>query len=134
MSMQTRSPQSPTTGEPGLRSANLSDDGLDLTPNGSSAAAILAAGIGSLTLGLLSFIGDGWPSARSAFIIWKPSGPLSGVSTGTVVVWLVAWLLLSILLSGRNVRLARVNLVSFVMLGIGMLLTFPPFVDLLLGK
>jgi hypothetical protein len=114
--------------------ASASGDRLGTRPNGSIAAAILAAGIGSLTLGLLSFIGDVSLAARRAFIIWNPSGPLSGVSTGTVAVWLAAWLLLFLLWRRRKVRLARINLVSFVMLGIGMLLTFPPFADLLQGK
>ncbi len=107
---------------------------LGLIPNGSGAAAILAAGIGSLTLGALSFAGDVWSTATKAFIIWGPSGPLSGESTGAVIVWLVAWLVLSMLWSKRNVNLARVNSISFIMLGAGLLLTFPPFVDLLQGK
>jgi hypothetical protein len=105
-----------------------------LLPNGPGAAAILAAGIGSLVLGILSFAGDVSPAALKAFIFWNPSGPLSGVSTIAVGAWLAAWLVLSVLWRGRTVTLARVNLVSWAMLGTGLLLTFPPFVDLLQGK
>jgi len=36
--------------------------------------------------------------------------------------------------STRNVNLVRVNVASFVMLGTWLLLTFPPFMDLLQGK
>lgn len=107
------------------------EGGLGRLPNGPGAAAILAAGIGSLVLGLLSFASDAWPGVRAAFIIWTPSGPLSGVSTGTLAAWLLAWLLLSVLWRGRSVRLGRVNAAAFAMLAAGLLLTFPPFVDLL---
>jgi hypothetical protein len=109
-------------------------DGVGLLPNGSGAAAILAAAIGSLALGVFSFAGDVWVAVRRAFIIWNPSGPLSGVSTGAVGVWLVAWIVLSMFWSKRNVNLLYVNLASFVLLGTGLLLTFPPFMDLLQGK
>ncbi len=102
--------------------------------NGAAAAAILAAGIGSFALGLLSFIGDVSPAARGAFIIWNPSGPLSGVSTGAIAVWLAAWLLLARLWSAHEVKLGRINLIAFVLLGTGMLLTFPPFVDMIQGQ
>jgi hypothetical protein len=115
-------------------SRDAADNGPGLLPNGPGAAAILAAAIGSLALGVFSFAGAVWPAARSAFIIWNPSGPLSGVSTSAVGVWLAAWLLLSMMWSARNVNLVRVNLASFMMLGTGLLLTFPPFMDLLQGK
>ena len=103
-------------------------------PNGLAAAAILAAAIGSLALGALSIVTDGWPVVRRALIIWNPSGPLSGVSTAVILIWVVAWLVLSGLWGKRDLNLARVNLIAFTMLAIGMLLTFPPFADLLLGK
>jgi len=103
-------------------------------PNGGAAAAILAAGIGSFALGVLSFIGDVSLDMRRAFIIWNPSGPLSGVSTGTIAIWLVAWLVLALAWNKREVRLPRVNLIAFALLAIGMLLTFPPFADMLQGQ
>jgi hypothetical protein len=115
-------------------SRDTASDESGLLPNGSGAAAILAAAIGSFALGVFSFIGDVSSAARRAFIIWNPSGPLSGVSTSAVGVWLVAWLVLSMLWRKRNVNLVRINVVSFVLLGMGLLLTFPPFVDLLQGK
>jgi hypothetical protein len=133
MATQTR-PGAPTTPAGADRTRDGEYDGVGLLPNGSGAAAILAAAIGSLALGVFSFAGDAWPAARRALIIWNPSGPLSGESTGAVGVWLVAWLVLSLLWSKRNVNLVRVNLASFVLLGIGLLLTFPPFVDLLQGE
>lgn len=125
MTIQPQSGQNP---------AARSRSGSELIPNGSAAAAILAAGIGSLALGVLSFIGDASAAARLTFTIWKPSGPLSGVSTATIAIWLASWLVLSLIWGKRDVRLARVNLAAFAMLAVGMLLVFPPFADLLLGK
>jgi hypothetical protein len=103
-------------------------------PNGPGAAAILAAGIGSLALGVFAFAGDASPPILHAFNFWLPTGPLSGVTTGAVIVWLVAWFALARRWSSRNVNLARVNTAAFIMLIAGLLLTFPPFMDLLQGK
>jgi hypothetical protein len=103
-------------------------------PNGPGAAAILAAGIGSLALGVFAFAGDASPPILRAFNFWLPTGPLSGVTTSAVIVWLVAWFALARNWGRRNVNLARVNMAAFIMLIAGLLLTFPPFMDLLQGK
>lgn len=103
-------------------------------PNGPGAAAILAAGVGSLALGVFAFAGDAAPPLKALLTLWPPSGPLSGVSTAAVLVWLGAWLALDRLWRRREVDLARVNTAAFLMLGGGLLLTFPPFMDLLQGR
>ena len=103
-------------------------------PNGPGAAAILSAGIGSGALGLFAFAGDASPAIGHFLIIWPPSGPLSGVTLATVVVWLLAWFVLSRRWRTRDVNLPRVNVAAFAMLFAGLLLTFPPFMDLLQGK
>ena len=103
-------------------------------PNGAGAAAILAAGVGSLALGVLAFAGDAWPALQHRLIFWKPTGPLSGVTISAIVVWLVAWVVLGRRWSGREVNLRPVNAWAFAMLAAGLLLTFPPFMDLLQGK
>lgn len=106
---------------------------LETMPNGPGAAAVLAAGIGSLALGVFALAGDAVPQIRRAFNIWNPSGPLSGVTTGAVVVWLVAWFLLARRWSSRDVGLTAVTVTALAMLAGGLLLTFPPFMDLLQG-
>jgi len=103
-------------------------------PNGPGAAAILAAGIGSGALGVFAFAADAFRAVGRAFVIWPPSGPLSGVTLAAIVVWLVAWFGLSRLWASRDVSLARVNVAAFAMLIVGLLLTFPPFADLLRGR
>ncbi|HET6184890.1 MAG TPA: hypothetical protein VFA03_15025 [Acetobacteraceae bacterium] len=102
--------------------------------NGPAAAAILAAGIGSLALGIFAFAGDAIPSLSQAFVFWRPTGPLSGVTCTAILVWLAVWLVLGSRWKQRDVRLARVNLASFLMLSAGLLLTFPPFMDFLQGR
>ena len=106
----------------------------DTLPNGPGAAAILAAGLGSLALGVFAFAGDASPPVLHAFNVWNPTGPLSGVTTGAVLVWLVAWFALARAWGRRTVSLARVNTAAILMLVGGLLLTFPPFMDLLQGK
>jgi hypothetical protein len=103
-------------------------------PNGPGAAAILAAGIGSFALGVFAFAGDASPRVLQAFNFWNPSGPLSGVTLCAVVVWLLAWYGISRIWASRNVNLVWVNAAAFLMLIAGLLLTFPPFMDLLQGK
>jgi hypothetical protein len=106
----------------------------DSLPNGPGAAAILAAGIGSLALGVFALAGDAVASVQRAFIFWTPTGPLSGVTASAIVVWLVAWLVLSRRWASRNVNLVGVNVAAFLMLAAGLLLTFPPLMNLLEGK
>ena len=119
----------------------MTDPAAQITPppppvqtNGAGAAAILAAGVGSLALGVCAFAGDALPAAHKAFNIWTPSGPLSGVTSAAVVIWLATWLFLSRRWRGREVDLGRGALAAFVMLAVGLLLTFPPVMDWLQGK
>ena len=100
-----------------------------LLGSGPGAAAILSAAIGSCAFGVFAFAGDAVPAINRAFVIWKPSGALSGVSTAAIVVWLAAWLVLSRRWAARDVSLLWVNLASGLMLIAGLLLTFPPFMD-----
>jgi hypothetical protein len=106
----------------------------DQITNGSGGAAILAAGIGCAALGVLSFAGDAWDGIGKALNWYNPSGTLSGVTTLAIVAWLVAWFVLDRLWREKTVAMAKVNVWSFVLLSVGFLLTFPPFMDLLQGK
>jgi asparagine N-glycosylation enzyme membrane subunit Stt3 len=111
----------------------LSTPGEDI-PNGRGAAAILAAGIGCAAVGVLAILRDAFPPVAHALNFYNPSGPLSGVTTVAVVIWLVAWFFLARAWRNENVSMAKVNAAAFVLLAIGLLLTFPPFMDLLQGK
>jgi hypothetical protein len=102
--------------------------------NGPGAAAILAAAGGCFALGVLALAGDASPSIAAMLKVWKPTGPLSGVTDGAIILWLALWFILNGLWRRRNLNLARINLASVVLFVGGVLLTFPPFMDLLQGK
>jgi len=103
-------------------------------PNGAGAAAILAAGIGCATLGVLALLGDAFKGIQNFLIFYKPTGPLSGVTILTIVIWLASWFVLAQKWDGRDVALTRISTVAFVLLVVGLFLTFPPGMDLLQGK
>ena len=98
--------------------------------NGPAAAAILAAGIGSFALGVLTILGDRSVASKSFLAFYRPTGALSGVTTVAIAVWLAAWVLLDRLWKDRNVSLKKVNVVSVVLLALSFLATFPPMTNL----
>jgi len=106
----------------------------DALTNGSGGAAILAAGIGCGALGVLALAADASPALNHLMSVYRPSGALSGVSTSAVLIWLAAWWGLERRWSARTVDLRRITLVAFALLGVSLLLTFPPVMDLLQGK
>jgi hypothetical protein len=103
-------------------------------PSGPAAAAILAAGAASSVLGILAIVADGSKTVGQWLSFYRPSGPLSGVTTVTVLAWLAIWVVLSKLWRNKGVNLAKTNALAFFLLACGLLLTFPPLADLLLGK
>ncbi|MER8753883.1 hypothetical protein NKH57_32685 [Mesorhizobium sp. M1050] len=114
--------------------ANITPIRTKEVPNGPGAAAILAAGIGSAAMGIFALAGDAFTSLNHFFTFYKPTGGLSGVSTSAVVAWLVAWFILSRRWGEKNVEMVKVVSVSFALLAVGVLLTFPPVMDLIQGK
>ncbi|MGA7241873.1 MAG: hypothetical protein WBX19_01770 [Terracidiphilus sp.] len=101
-----------------------------LTPNGPGAAAVLAAGIGCFALGVISVLADKLPALSRVLNVYKPTGPLSGVSTTAIVTWLVAWAVLHYRWQGCSVDLGRMTGIALLLLAGGVLLTFPPVGDL----
>jgi hypothetical protein len=101
-----------------------------LNPNGPGAAAVLAAGIGSLALAVFAILADKAAPIKSLMIFYKPTGPLSGVTTCAIVVWLAVWALLHRRWSWRNVEIGRVTATALILLFLSLLLTFPPIADL----
>jgi hypothetical protein len=103
-------------------------------PNGPGAAAILAAGVGCFLNGLFFLFEDAWPAAKSFFTFYKPSGALSGTTTTAVIIWLIIWFVLARIWRTKTVNMFWVNSIAFLLLTASLLLTFPPFIDLLQGK
>ena len=98
--------------------------------NGAGAAAILAAGIGAFLLAVFAILADQSSAIKSMMIFSRATGPLSGVTTCAIVLWLAVWAALYARWRKRSVALARINIVAFVLLILGFLLTFPPIADL----
>ena len=97
--------------------------------NGSGAAAVLSAGIGSFALAVLAFIGDKSALFKSHLSFYQPTGPLSGVTTIAILIWLVTWGILEWRWHNRTLPMKRINLIALALLGSALVLTFPPFVD-----
>lgn len=101
-----------------------------MIPNGAGAAAVLAAGIGSFLLAVFAILADKSAAIKSLMNFYTPTGPLSGVTTCAIIVWLAAWALLHWRWSWRNVEVGRVTIAAFILLFLSLLLTFPPLADL----
>jgi hypothetical protein len=103
-------------------------------PNGPAAAAILSAGAGCAFIGLVALAADASKSIAKLLTFYLPTGPLSGVSSVAILLWLGMWLILAKRWRVKNVALGKVNAAAFMLLALGILLTFPPFAVLLQGK
>jgi hypothetical protein len=96
---------------------------------GPAAVALLASGVGAFALGLFTTLAEVSTSFKDALVITEPVGPLSGKTTYAVAIWLVTWAVLHVAL-GRRVRLSPAVLtVTVVLLGLGLLGTFPIFFE-----
>lgn len=100
-------------------------------PNGAAAAALLAAGIGSMVLGIDVILAESWEPIKKAFTLSAPVGSLSGKTTFAVVVWLGCWALLHAWFGDREVDLGPWLRAAIILVGLGFLFTFPPFFGLL---
>jgi hypothetical protein len=131
---QSRIPSASTVEVAPGRAAQSERPGTTHVANGSGAAAILAAGIGCAAVGILAFAGDASDAIGKLLNIYNPTGTLSGVTTFAIIIWLGAWFGLDRAWGGRAVDLRTVTFAAFALLAVGLLLTFPPFMDLLQGK
>lgn len=95
-------------------------------PNGPVAAAILATGIGSLVLGILTVLAEGVESIHTALEFSEKVGPLSGKTIIAVIAYFVSWLLLHAGLKNKDVDLKKVATVTAVLIVLALILTFPP--------
>ncbi|HZS57312.1 MAG TPA: hypothetical protein VFA65_23130 [Bryobacteraceae bacterium] len=98
--------------------------------NGSGAAAILSAAIGCFVLATLAILGDHSALIKGGLVFYKPTGPLSGVSTVAILCWLVSWAILEWRWQKKTVPAGRINATALVLLVLSLILTFPPVGDL----
>ena len=114
---------------------NTSSQGASYTTptltNGSGAAAILSAGVGVFALAVLAIAGDKSTHIASSLTFYKLTGPLSGVTTTAILVWLFTFGVLGWRWRNKTVPAGRINAAALILLGLSFLLTFPPIADLL---
>lgn len=101
----------------------------DLT-NGPAAAAILAAGVGSFVLGLLTTLAAASEPIKAALNWYAPAGSLTGKTSLAVLVWLVSWIILHVAWKDRELAFGRVFIGTLLLIGLGVLGTFPPIFEL----
>jgi hypothetical protein len=104
----------------------------DTKPNGPVAAAFVAAGIGSLVLGLMVTLAEMSADFRTfldfskSYGVGNGVGPLSGKVTIAVVAYIVSWILLHFLWRGKELQFRTWFVATLVLVAIGFALTFPP--------
>jgi hypothetical protein len=98
-------------------------------PDGAGAAALLSAGSGVFALSVLAIIGDRSPAFRKLMIFYLPTGPLSGVTSIAVAIWIVSWIGLDFLWR-RSDSKGWAIMAGIALLAIGFLLMIPPVGDI----
>lgn len=95
-------------------------------PTGPAAAALLAAGVGSVALGVLTTLAEASEGVKAALQFTEPVGPLSGKTTGAVAAFLLAWAVGHMTMSDRSPRLRGVLMWTIILVALGLIMTFPP--------
>jgi hypothetical protein len=122
--MATLDHETPAAGDAATRST-------DVAPNGAAMAAFLAAGIGAVAMGLILVLGE--LGILSIPALYAPAGGVTGRTTLAVAVWVIAWAVLHARWKDRDVGTSGVALLTFVLIALGVLGTFPPLWGLLGG-
>ncbi len=92
---------------------------------------MLAAGIGTFAIAVLDVMADNFAPFKRMLNFYRPTGPLSGVSIVSLVLWLVLWTVLEMMWQKKTVGMARVSTIALGLLVLSLLLTFPPVAELL---
>ena len=111
-----------------MRVSKISDK-----PNGPVAAALLAGGIGSATLGLITLFSELNEGLGAALNWYNPVGPLAGNSLLSIAVFFLSWALFHFLWRDQEVNFNGISAAALALLAVGLLGTFPPTWHLLGG-
>ena len=110
------------------RVPELAELGLPARTDGPAAAAMLAAGIGIFTLGLLIVLSEVSAPIHDFLEWWdfgRGVGPLAGKTTIAVIVWAVSWAILAAALRAKDVNLKAWFTASLVLGLLGAVGSFP---------
>jgi len=115
-------------------------------PSGPAAAAFVAAGIGSLFVGIGVVLNEYSAQIKSligidfnAFLKFDANfglgngvGPLSGKVIVAVLAFVISWAILHLMWRKREINIRKAFITTLVLVAIGFALTFPPIFTLLL--
>jgi hypothetical protein len=96
-------------------------------PEGPVSAAIIAAGIGSLALGIFTTLAEVSEGFKDFLNFNNSVGPLSGKTTYAVVVWLISWVVLHFMYKNKPMESRKALTVALILVALGVLGTFPIF-------
>lgn len=94
-------------------------------PNGPGVAALMATGVGAAAMAVLAIVADHSPEFKKLMLFYTPTGPLSGVTTTAVAVWLVCWIALNAAWKRREIGGAAIG-IALALIAISFVLMFPP--------
>lgn len=95
-------------------------------PNGPVSAALLAGGIGSAVLGILTFADEVFPALAKPLAWYKPTGDLTGKSTLAILAFFVSWVVLHFVWKDKETNFSQVSTIAIALLLLSLILTFPP--------
>ena len=104
-------------------------------PNGPVAAAFVAAGIGSLVLGIFVVLNEVSADINSFlkfdanYGLGSGVGPLSGKVILATIAFVVSWVVLHFYARGKEVNFGRWFAIALVLVFAGFALTFPPIFE-----
>ncbi len=112
-----------------IRTAGTPAEGITFTdkPEGPISAAIIAAGVGAAALGLLTTLAEASESVKDWLQFSDSVGPLSGKTIVAVIAWLLSWGALHLGLRNKPYETGRALTICLILLGLGILGTFPTF-------
>lgn len=97
--------------------------------SGAAMASALAAGVGAFAMGLIVVLNEAGLFAAPA--LYGPAGCVTGRTAFATLVWLVAWGVLHARWRVREIAPGRVLVLTLILIGVGVLGTFPPMWGLL---
>jgi len=100
---------------------------------GPVAAALIAAGVGSTVLGLAIVAVEVSATVKEWAAMGTAAGPLTGKALLAAAAFLLVWAVLRVVLHDRAVPARATSWTTSVLVGIGVLLTFPPIYGLFHG-
>jgi hypothetical protein len=87
-------------------------------------AAFVGGSIGAFAMGVVVILNEA--GIFAAPTLYGPAGGVSGRTTLATIAWLVGWAVLHHRWKGREIAPRRIYPVALILIGLGILATFPP--------